>query len=105
MSMRRDRTYDEGTTAKALGRLFGGVQEIMQKAGTWHESMRLSVDLRRRTLYLVHKDVGRVLTQLTGEPGSQTTRLDKATLLKFGVTEAAMEEAAKAASDVLATRQ
>lgn len=43
ISMRRDTTSDEGTTAKALGRLYGGVQEAMQKAGTWQDTMRLSV--------------------------------------------------------------
>lgn len=50
----RARAHDEETTGQALGQLYGGVHETMQKAGTLHESVRLSVDFRTRTLtYLV----------------------------------------------------
>lgn len=91
ISMRRGRTYDEGATANALGKLYGGVMEAMQKAGTWQESMGLSVDLRRKTRYMLHKDVGREMTQMMGEVGSLAVRFDMAMLLKACAFEAAMD--------------
>lgn len=63
--------------------------------------MRLSVDFRHRSL----SDVRSVLAQLLGESGSLTTSMGPAALRKFGVMEAAMEDAVKAAWVVLSARQ
>lgn len=70
----------------------------MEEANQWQESMRVSVDFRRKTLHLVYKDVGRVMARLTNEIGALAFRLDAASFLKCGVTEVAMEEAVQAAS-------